>query len=159
MATANDFPISKENIEKYCDATIALRDNLEALQLYSERYREFKSQFNSYYGQIDDLLHQISLENTTDSQKAILIDKLCEVKAEQAIIKDFIEVFTPIKEWYSIHHCELDSFKTVVDKIIKIREKQSKRHYVQRTNVVKETLGRESQIIKGDDEKSKQLKS
>lgn len=32
MATANDFPISKENIEKYCDAIIALRDNLEALQ-------------------------------------------------------------------------------------------------------------------------------
>lgn len=104
------------------------------------------------YGQIDDLLHQISLENTTDGQKAILIDKLCEVKAEQAIIKDFMEVFTPIKEWYSIHHCELDSFKSVVDKIIKIREKQSKRHYVQRTNVVKETLGKESQIIKGDDE-------
>ena len=149
MAIASDFPISKENIEKYCDATIALRDNLEALQLYSEKYREFKSQFNSYYGQIDDLLHQISLENTTDSQKAILIDKLCEVKAEQAIIKDFMEVFTPIKEWYSIHHCELDSFKSVVDKIIKIREKQSKRHYVQRTNVIKETLGRESQIIKG----------
>lgn len=159
MATANDFPISKENIGKFCDVTIALRHHLEALQLYSERYREFKSQFNSYYGQIDDLLHQISLENITDSQKAILIDKLCEVKAEQAIIKDFMEVFTPIKEWYSVHHCELDSFKSVVDKIIKIREKQSKRHYVQRTNVVKETLGRESQIIKGDDEKSKQLKS
>ena len=44
MAIANDFPISKVNIEKYCDATIALRDNLEALQLYSERYRELKSQ-------------------------------------------------------------------------------------------------------------------
>lgn len=123
MATANDFPISKENIGKFCDVTIALRHHLEALQLYSKRYREFKSQFNSYYGQIDDLLHQISLENTTDSQKAILIDKLCEVKAEQAIIKDFMEVFTPIKEWYSVHHCELDSFKSVVDKIIKIREK------------------------------------
>lgn len=152
MATTNNFPISKENIGKYCDTILALRHHVEALQLYSERYREFKSQFNSYYGQIDDLLHQISLANTTDSQKAILIDKLCEVKAEQATIKDFMEVFTPIKEWYSIHHCELDSFKSVVDKIIKIREKQSKRHYVQRTNVVKETLGRESQIIKGDDE-------
>lgn len=34
MAIANDFPISKENIEKYCDTIIALRDNLEALQLY-----------------------------------------------------------------------------------------------------------------------------
>lgn len=142
MATANDFPISKENIEKYCDAIIALRDNLEALQLYSERYREFKSQFNSYYGQFDDLLHQISLESTTDNQKAVLIDKLCELKAEQAIIKDFMEVFTPIKEWYSIHHCELDSLKLAVNKIIKIREKQSKRHYVQRTNVVKEVLDR-----------------
>lgn len=152
MATANNFPISKENIGKYCDTIIALRHHLEILQFYSERYRELKSQFNSYYGQIDDLLHQISLENTTDSQKAILIDKLCEVKTEQAIIKDFMEVFTPIKEWYSIHHCELDSFKSVVDKIIKIREKQSKRHYVQRTSVVKETLGKESQIIKGDDE-------
>lgn len=152
MATANNFPISKENIGKYCDTIIALRHHLDILQLCSERYREFKSQFNSYYGQIDDLLHQISLESTTDSQKTILIDKLCEVKAEQAIIKDFMEVFTPIKEWYSIHHCELDSFKSVVDKIIKIREKQSKRHYVQRTNVVKETLGKESQIIKGDDE-------
>lgn len=152
MATANNFPISKENIGKYCDTIIALRYHLEILQFYSERYRELKSQFNSYYGQIDDLLHQISLENTTDSQKAILIDKLCEVKTEQAIIKDFMEVFTPIKEWYPIHHCELDSFKSVVDKIIKIREKQSKRHYVQRTSVVKETLGKESQIIKGDDE-------
>ena len=152
MATANDFPISKENIEKYCDAIIALRDNLEVLQLYSERYREFKSQFNSYYGQIDDLLHQISLENTNEIAVIAVGDKFLLFDAEQAIIKDFIEVFTPIKEWYSIHHCELDSFKAVVDKIIKIREKQSKRHYVQRTNVVKETLGRESQIIKGDDE-------
>lgn len=152
MATANNFPISKENIGKYCDTIIALRHHLEILQLYSERYRELESQFNSYYGQIYDLLHQISLENTTDSQKVILIDKLCEVEAEQAIIKDFMEVFTPIKEWYSIHHCELDSFKSVVDKIIKIRKKQSKRHYVQRTNVVKEALERESQIIKGDDE-------
>lgn len=142
MAIANDFPISKKNIEEYCDTTIALKNNLETLQLCSERYHELKSKFNSYYGQFDDLLHQISLESTTDNQKAVLIDKLCELKAEQAIIKDFMEVFTPIKEWYSIHHCELDSLKSAVNKIIKIREKQSKRHYVQRTNVVKEALGR-----------------
>lgn len=140
MAIANDFPISKKNIEECCDATIALKNNLETLQLCSERYQELKSKFNSYYGQFDDLLHQISLESTTDNQKAVLIDKLCELKAEQAIIKDFMEVFTPIKEWYSIHHCELDSLKSAVNKIIKIREKQSKRHYVQRTNVVKEAL-------------------
>lgn len=68
---------------------IAVRDNLNALQLCSEKYNEFKSELSSYNGNFDDLLHQITLDSTTDSQKVKLINKLSEVKAEQTAASKF----------------------------------------------------------------------
>lgn len=68
---------------------IAVRDNLNALQLCSEKYNEFKSELSSYNGNLDDLLHQITLDSTTDSQKVKLINKLSEAKAEQTAVSKF----------------------------------------------------------------------
>lgn len=143
MIIVNDFPISKENIEVYCNMAIAVRDNLNALQLCSEKYNEFKSELSSYNGNLDDLLHQITLDSTTDSQKVKLINKLSEVKAEQTAVKDFIEVFLPIKEWVSKNYYILDELKSAIDKTIKNKDRQVKRRYVYRTNIVKETLNKE----------------
>lgn len=143
MIIVNDFPISKENIEAYCNMAIAVRDNLNALQLCSEKYNEFKSELSSYNGNLDDLLHQITLDSTTDSQKVKLINKLSEVKAEQTAVKDFIEVFLPIKEWLSKNYYILDGLKLAIDKTIKNKDRQVKRRYVYRTDIVKETLNKE----------------
>jgi hypothetical protein len=143
MIIVNDFPISKENIEAYCNMAIAVRDNLNALQLCSEKYNEFKSELSSYNGNLDDLLHQITLDSTTDSQKVKLINKLSEVKAEQTAVKDFIEVFLPIKEWLSKNYYILDGLKLAINKTIKNKDRQVKRRYVYRTNIVKETLNKE----------------
>lgn len=143
MIIVNDFPISKENIEAYCNMAIAVRDNLNALQLCSEKYNEFKSELASYNGNLDDLLHQITLDSTTDSQKVKLINKLSEVKAEQTAVKDFIEVFLPIKEWLSKNYYILDELKSAINKTIKNKDRQVKRRYVYRTNIVKETLNKE----------------
>lgn len=143
MIIVNDFPISKENIEAYCNMAIAVRDNLNALQLCSEKYNEFKSELSSYNGNLDDLLHQITLDSTTDSQKVKLINKLSEVKAEQTAVKDFIEVFLPIKEWLSKNYYILDELKSAINKTIKNKDRQVKRRYVYRTNIVKETLNKE----------------
>lgn len=122
---------------------IAVRDNLNALQLCSEKYNEFKSELSSYNGNLDDLLHQITLDSTTDSQKVKLINKLSEVKAEQTAVKDFIEVFLPIKEWLSKNYYILDGLKLAINKTIKNKDRQVKRRYVYRTNIVKETLNKE----------------
>lgn len=122
---------------------IAVRDNLNALQLCSEKYNEFKSELSSYNGNLDDLLHQITLDSTTDSQKVKLINKLSEVKAEQTAVKDFIEVFLPIKEWLSKNYYILDELKSAINKTIKNKDRQVKRRYVYRTNIVKETLNKE----------------
>lgn len=143
MIIVNDFPISKENIETYCNMAIAVRDNLNALQLCSEKYNEFKSELSSYNGNLDDLLHQITLDSTTDSQKVKLINKLSEVKAEQTAVKDFIEVFLPIKEWLSKNYYILDELKSAINKTIKNKDRQVKRRYVYRTNIVKETLNKD----------------
>lgn len=143
MIIVNDFPISKEHIEAYCNMAITVRDNLNALQLCSEKYNEFKSELSSYNGNLDDLLHQITLDSTTDSQKVKLINKLSEVKAEQTAVKDFIEVFLPIKEWVSKNYYILDELKSAIDKTIKNKDRQVKRRYVYRTNIVKETLNKE----------------
>lgn len=143
MIIVNDFPISKENIEAYCNMAIVVRDNLNALQLCSEKYNEFKSELSSYNGNLDDLLHQITLDSTTDSQKVKLINKLSEVKAEQTAVKDFIEVFLPIKEWLSKNYYILDELKSTINKTIKNKDRQVKRRYVYRTNIVKETLNKE----------------
>jgi hypothetical protein len=143
MIIVNNFPISKENIEAYCNMAIAVRDNLNALQLCSEKYNEFKSELSSYNGNLDDLLHQITLDSTTDSQKVKLINKLSEVKAEQTAVKDFIEVFLPIKEWLSKNYYILDELKSAINKTIKNKDRQVKRRYVYRTNIVKETLNKE----------------
>jgi hypothetical protein len=143
MIIVNDFPISKENIEAYCNMAIVVRDNLNALQLCSEKYNEFKSELSSYNGNLDDLLHQITLDSTTDSQKVKLINKLSEVKAEQTAVKDFIEVFLPIKEWLSKNYYILDELKSAINKTIKNKDRQVKRRYVYRTNIVKETLNKE----------------
>lgn len=132
-----------ENIEAYCNMAIAVRDNLNALQLCSEKYNEFKSELSSYNGNLDDLLHQITLDSTTDSQKVKLINKLSEVKAEQTAVKDFIEVFLPIKEWLSKNYYILDELKSAINKTIKNKDRQVKRRYVYRTNIVKETLNKE----------------
>lgn len=122
---------------------IAVRDNLNALQLCSEKYNEFKSELASYNGNLDDLLHQITLDSTTDSQKVKLINKLSEVKAEQTAVKDFIEVFLPIKEWLSKNYYILDELKSAINKTIKNKDRQVKRRYVYRINIVKETLNKE----------------
>lgn len=143
MIIVNDFPISKENIEAYCNMTIAVRDNLNALQLCLEKYNEFKSELSSYNEILDDLLYQITLDSTTDSQKVKLINKLSEVKAEQTAVKDFIEVFLPIKEWLSKNYYMLDGLKLAINKTIKNKDRQVKRRYVYRTNIVKETLNKE----------------
>jgi hypothetical protein len=143
MIIVNDFPISKEIIEAYCNMAIAVRDNLNALQLCSEKYNEFKSELASYNGNLDDLLHQITLDSTTDSQKVKLINKLSEVKAEQTAVKDFIEVFLPIKEWLSKNYYILDELKSAINKTIKNKDRQVKRRYVYRINIVKETLNKE----------------
>lgn len=143
MIIVNDFPISKENIEAYCNMTIAVRDNLNALQLCLEKYNEFKSELSSYNEILDDLLYQITLDSTTDSQKVKLINKLSEVKAEQTAVKDFIEVFLPIKEWLSKNYYMLDRLKLAINKTIKNKDRQVKRRYVYRTNIVKETLNKE----------------
>lgn len=139
MIIVNDFPISKEIIEAYCNMAIAVRDNLNALQLCSEKYNEFKSELASYNGNLDDLLHQITLDSTTDSQKVKLINKLSEVKAEQTAVKDFIEVFLPIKEWLSKNYYILDELKSAINKTIKNKDRQVKRRYVYRINIVKES--------------------
>lgn len=143
MIIVYDFPISKENIEAYCNMTIAVRDNLNALQLCLEKYNEFKSELSSYNEILDDLLYQITLDSTTDSQKVKLINKLSEVKAEQTAVKDFIEVFLPIKEWLSKNYYILDELKSAINKTIKNKDRQVKRRYVYRTNIVKETLNKE----------------
>lgn len=143
MIIVNDFPISKENIEAYCNMAIAVRDNLNALQLCSEKYNEFKSELSSYNEILDDLLHQITLDSTTDSQKVKLINKLSEVKAEQTAVKDFIAVFHPIQEWVSKKYYILNELKLAIDKTIKNKDRQVKRRYVYRTDIVKETLNKE----------------
>lgn len=143
MIIVNDFPISKENIEAYCNMAIAVRDNLNTLQLCSEKYNEFKSELSSYNGILDDLLHQITLDSTTDSQKVKLTNKLSEVKAEQTAVKDFIAVFLPIEEWVSKNYYILNELELAIDKTIKNKDRQVKRRYVYRTNIVKETLNKE----------------
>lgn len=143
MIIVNDFPISKENIEAYCNMAVAIRDNLNELQFCSEKYNELRPELSSYNGKFDDLLYQIALDGITDSQKIKLINKLSEVKAEQAAVKDFIEVFIPIKEWLSKNHYVLDELKLAIDKTIKNKDRQIKRRYVYRTNIVKETLNKE----------------
>lgn len=143
MIIVNDFPISKENIEAYCNMAIAVRDNLNALQLCSEKYNEFKLELSSYNEILDDLLHQITLDSTTDSRKVKLINKLSEVKAEQTAVKDFIAVFHPIQEWVSKKYYILNELKLAIDKTIKNKDRQVKRRYVYRTDIVKETLNKE----------------
>lgn len=113
------------------------------MQLCLEKYNEFKSELSSYNEILDDLLYQITLDSTTDSQKVKLINKLSEVKAEQTAVKDFIEVFLPIKEWLSKNYYILDGLKLAINKTIKNKDRQVKRRYVYRTNIVKETLNKE----------------
>lgn len=94
-----------------------------------------------------DLLHTLELTNLTYHQKAKIANKLIEVRQERRDFKNKELIITPIVEWINDNQDVIKKLQKLLGEVRKIESKCDNSSYLYKTDIAKELLNIEEDLI------------